>query len=410
LQGISTVVASDFVIEPATAPAAVAGEPVNLDPAATAVTDGAVVATTSADAMSNWTANGALLADGNGTVPTTDVGKNFDADRGPIDWIGSAGFASSVEAQTHPTEDANDNAVITPANGPSIAPHSVHLAGPMANNLTFSPAPVPDSAGAMTSGDGAAMPLNGAVSNINITAPNATVDSAEQQLNAHDITPEGDGRIAHSHNHSNANSEASSVVASNDEDDAISSGDHAGNGELIPTNAGTINAAGTHGHAIDTGSSVEHHSGGPEASGNHGLAVAGSTAHSGHPQSDGGSQTVSGEADGHGVAAMHGTGEHHSEASSVSDMVFGPVAGRAHGLGDSFHFNSAISASDGPGVVNLADLDLTPGSASHHENAAAQGTPVISEEAQTIDASPPGHHSTHIAAPDHAHVPHDLVV
>ena len=410
LQGISTVEASDFVIEPATAPAAVAGEPVNLDPAATAVTDGAVVATTSADATSNWTANGALLADGNGTVPTTDVGNNFDADRGPIDWIGSAGFASSGEAQTHPTEDANDNAVITPANGPSMAPHSVHLAGPMANNLTFSPAPVPDSAGAMTIGDGAAMPLNDAVSNINITAPNATVDSPEQQLNAHDITPEGDGRIAHSHNHSNASSEASPVVASNDEDDAISSGDHAGNGELIPTNAGTINAAGTHGHAIDTGSSVEHHSGGPEASGNHGVAVAGSTAHSGHPQTDGGSQTVSGEADGHGVAAVHGTGEHNSEASSISDMVFGPAAGGTHGLGDSFHFKSAISASDGPGVSNVADLELTPGSASHHENAAAQGTPVLSEEAQTIDASPPGHHSTHIAAPDHAHVPHDLVV
>ncbi len=237
------------------------------------------------------------------------------------------------------------------------------------------------------------MLLNAAVSNINITAPNAAGESAEQQLNAHDITPEGGGRIAHSHNHSNANSEASSVVAPNDKDDAISSGVHAGNGELIPTNAGTINGAGTHGHTIDTGSSVEHHSEGPE-----------------HPQTDGGSQTVSGEADGHGVAAMHGTGEHHSEASSISDMVFGPAAGGTHGLGDSFHFNSAISASEGPGVINVADLDLTPGSASHNENAAAHGMPVISEEAQTIDASLPGHHSTHIAAPDHAQVPHDLMV
>ncbi|WP_334406816.1 VCBS domain-containing protein [Bradyrhizobium sp. AZCC 2289] len=369
LQGVSTVESSDFVIDPATAPAAVASDAINLDPAATATTtnDGAVVATTSADATSNWTVNdGTLLADGNGTVPTTDVGNNFFADRG---WFGSIGydrFISFGEIQTHATEDANDNAVITLANGQSIVPHNVHVTAPTENHFAFGPTPVLDNVGAITIGDGAAMLLNGAVSNINITAPNAAVDSAEQQ--------------------------------------------HAGNGELIPTNAGTINAAHTHGHTIDTGSSVEHHSEGPEASGNHGLAVAGSIAHSGHPQSDGGSQTVSGEADGHGVAAMHGTGEHNSEASSISDMVFGPVTGGTHGLGDSFHFNSAISASEGPGVINVADLDLTPGSASHHENAAAHGTPMISEEAQTIDASLPGYHSTHIAAPDHAHVSHDLMV
>jgi hypothetical protein len=367
LQGVSTVESSDFVIDPATAPAAVASDPINLDLAATTVTDGAVVATTSADATSNWTVNdGTLLADGNGTVPTTDVGNNFFADRGWFDSIGHDRFISFGEIQTHATEDANDNAVITLANGQSIVPHSVHVTAPTENHFAFGPTPVLDNVGAITIGDGAAMPLNGAVSNINITAPNAAVDSAEQQ--------------------------------------------HAGNGELIPTNAGTINAAGTHGHTIDPGSSVEHHSGVPEASGEHGPADAGSIAHSGHPQSDGGSQTVSGEADGHGVAAMHGTGEHNSEVSSISDMVFGPVTGGTHGLGDSFHFNSAISASDGPGVVNLADLDLTPGSASHHENAAAHGTPMISEEAQTIDASLPGHHSTHIAAPDHAHVSHDLMV
>jgi hypothetical protein len=89
-------------------------------------------------------------------------------------------------------------------------------------------------------------------------------------------------------------------------------------------------------------------------------------------------------------------------------MVFGPSA--THGLGNSFHFNSAISDSEGPRAVNLADLDLTPGSVSHHENAAAQGAPVISGEAHTIDAPPPGHHSTHIAAPEHTHAPHDLMV
>jgi len=264
-----------------------------------------------------------------------------------------------------------------------------------------------DNAGATTIGDGAAVPLNSATSNI--TAPNAAVESAEQQLNAPDITPEGGGSAAHSHNHASANSEASSVGAPNNEDDTISSGVHAGNSELIPTNAGTINAVGTHGHTVDTGSSVEHHSEGPEAPGEHGLAVAGSVAHSGHPHADG-SQTVSGETDGHGVAAVHGTGEHNSEASSISEMVFGPAASATHGLGDSFHFNSAISDSEGPRAVNLADLDRTPGSASHHENAAAQGTPVISEEAQTIDAPPPGHHPTHIAAPEHTHAPHDLMV
>jgi VCBS repeat-containing protein len=123
LQGISTVATSDFVLAPTTAHAGIAGEPINSELAATAENDGAVVAMT--------------IADGSGTVPTTDVGSSFDAARDQIDLMGDARFTSFGEVRPHSTEDANNN-VVSLASGQSIALQRVHVTTPM-DNFAFAP-------------------------------------------------------------------------------------------------------------------------------------------------------------------------------------------------------------------------------------------------------------------------------
>jgi hypothetical protein len=88
-------------------------------------------------------------------------------------------------------------------------------------------------------------------------------------------------------------------------------------------------------------------------------------------------------------------------------------------LGDFFHFKAEISSSKGLGVIGVAELDQIPASSSHHDDAAAtHGPPAISDGAQALEPSLPGHHSADdfSIVPDHAmghvvtHVQHDLIV
>ncbi len=326
----------------------VAGEPINLALAATADNDAAVVTMTIADLSSDWTVkDGALLADGNWTVQTSDVGYSFDAARDQVELIDYARFTSSDEVQTHSTECTNDDAVITLASGQSIELQRV------------------------------------------ITALNAADDRAELRLIEHGLTPEGGGWIGPSHSDWKINSGTSSIATLNNEDHRA----------LILKNAGSINAADTHGHTIDTGSNVVLNSGLLKASESGG----------------GGNHSISGEVSEHGTAPMHGAGALDFGPSSTSHVVFGSGAAGTLGLGDSFHFKNEISGFEGSGAIGLADVDHTPASISHSENNARTSGP---EGAQTIELSLPGQHSAdHFnIVSDHAggavvtHVPHDLMV
>jgi VCBS repeat-containing protein len=96
--------------------------------------------------------------------------------------------------------------------------------------------------------------------------------------------------------------------------------------------------------------------------------------------------------------------------SSTAQVPSGPAAAGMPGLADSFHFRDATSGFTDSGLI--AELDRTPASNDHHEDAAATGGPQ-----QTIELSGPAHPSS----PDHfdfapghpwgaSHVPHDLIV
>ena len=353
LQGIVTIQASDFIYEPTTAPVVLASDSIDLGMAATA--DGTVVTTTSAVVSSDSTvSDGALIVDWNWTVQTTKEGFSFDAARDQIDSIGYARFTSSDEVRTQPTEYTDDDAVITLASGQSIELQRVHVTALMDNNFAFDQSLVPDSAGAVTIGNGAVMAQSGTIHST--AALDAAGDRAELQLIKHGLALEDGDRIVPSHS-DKINSGTSSIATNNEDHRALKASENGG----------------------------------------------------------GGNHSISGEASEHGTAPMHGAGAPDFEPSSTAHAVFGSGAAGTLGPGDSFHFKDKISGFEGSGVIDLADVDHAPASISHRENAAGTRGP---EGAQTTELSLPGQHSADnfSMVPDHAggtvvtHVHHDLMV
>ena len=283
LQGVVSVESLDFVFV-AAAPAAAAVEPINLELAAMAETDAAVLAMTVADGSSEGTVN---LTDA--TAQTIDVGFGFDADRDRFDFD-HARFASFGEDRTQPTQGTDDNAVVTPKNVQLVVPH--HVTELTANGFAFDPAP----ASAMTAYDAVMYP-NGAIHNASITAPNAPY-MTELQLNVQGQAPEGSGGNAPSHGHGNPGSEINPIVALNNDENLGVPEDSGKQGPAVASPVENSGEPPTHGddHSIpaDASGNAPSHSHGnpgsemnpivalnndenlgvPEASGKHGPAIA----------------------------------------------------------------------------------------------------------------------------------------
>ena len=183
-----------------------------------------------------------------------DTVYSFDAAHDQIDLIGYAGVSSFADIQTHLTENSNGSAVITLGSGQSIELQGVHAATLTASNFVFNQTPTFDNASTMTIGDGAALPLSGTVNNTGTIALNSTGDETDLQIIGHGMTLEGGGKIVLSDSDLNVISGTSSNVTLDNKDNMISGAGQLGHGELSLTNAGTINATGTHALVIDTGS------------------------------------------------------------------------------------------------------------------------------------------------------------
>ena len=147
----------------------------------------------------------------------------------------------------------------------------------------------------MTIGDGAVMPLSGTINNTGTIALNSTGDETDLQLIEHGVTLQGGGQIVLSDSDANVISGTSSSVTLDNEDNTISGAGQLGNGELTLTNAGTIDATGTHALTIDTGSNLVMNSGVLEASGSGGMTVASGIVNSGVLWANGATLTVQGQ-------------------------------------------------------------------------------------------------------------------
>jgi hypothetical protein len=348
-----------------------------------------------------------------------DTVYSFDAAHDQIDLIGYAGFTSFADIQAHLTEGANGNALITMGDGQSIELQGVHAAALTQDNFVFDQAPTVDNAGTMTIGDGAVLPLSGTIHNTGTIALSSTGDETDLQLIEHGVTLEGGGKIVMSDSDANIISGTSSGVTLNNEDNTISGAGQLGNGELTLTNAGTINATGTHALTIDTGSNAVVNSGVLEASGSGGMMVESAIVNSGVLWANGATLTVQGQVSGNGTATIDGVGTLDFEASTIANVVFGSGTGGTLKLGDSFHFNGTISGFGGSDVIDLANVASATASISYHENAAGTGgTLAISDGAQTLGLSLFGDYSADnfSVVPDPVHgtlityVHHDLIV
>ena len=344
-----------------------------------------------------------------------DTVYSFDA-ADQLDLIGYAGFTSFADIEAHLADDANGDAVITLGDGQSIELQGVHAVALTENNFVFDQTPTVDNAATITIGDGAVLPLSGTIVNTGTIALNSTGDETDLQLIEQGVTLEGGGKILLSDSDANIISGTSSGVTLNNEDNTISGAGQLGNGELTLTNAGTIDATGSHALTIDTGSNLVTNSGVLEASGSGGMMVASGIVNWGLLWANGATLTVQGAVSGNGTATIDGIGILDFEASTIANVVFGSGTGGTLKLGDSFHFNGTISGFGGSDVIDLANVAAANASISYHENTAGTGgTLAISDGAQTLELSLLGHYSADnfIIFPDQLHgtsityVPHD---
>jgi hypothetical protein len=330
--------------------------------------------------LSGATVDDGALTNGNWTVRTADAGNSFDAGRDWPDMLGHAGFTFD-EGRSRAAEDTNGEAVITLTNERAFEPIRAHVTAAAENDLAFGQTPV-------------LQPIE------------------------HVATPGDDGWLAGFHRHWNSNSAISSIDTWTIDDHSFSRGNQFNHDEPVLANAGLVQAAHTHEHTIDAGPSEVHTPGVLEASRNHGLGVASAIEHSQGPWTDGGHETKSGGANGHGVVG--GSGAPDPQTSSIAEVVFGSGASGTRGLGDAFHFKDEISGLRGSDVVDHADPGFIPASISHPDIGAGtsvahapsgemQAIELVSLEQQSAD--------NFSIAPNQADgdivltkVPHDLIV
>ena len=251
-----------------------------------------------------------------------DVIYNFDASQDQIDLIGYAGFANFDDVQSHLTTDANDNAVITLADGQSITLFGVAADSLSASDFVFDQTPVTNNTGTMTIGDGALLPLSGIVNNTGTIALDSAGSTTTLELIQHGITLEGGGRLTLSDSDQNFISSATAGVTLTNVDNTISGAGQIGDWQMTLVNSGTIIANGTHALLIDTGPNVVTNSGTLEATGSGGLIVNSDIANSGLIWADGGNITINGAVTGTGSALISGASTLEFGAASSINVTF----------------------------------------------------------------------------------------
>ena len=358
LQGIVSVEASDFVYTAATASAAVAGEPIDLELAAMAENDEAIVTMTTADASSDWTvSDDALLTDANWTALTAGERDSFV-------------FSSDGEARTYSTESTNDDAaIVTPTSEQSIEVPQVNVAAPAANDLTLDQK----------------LMLDATLHVASFAAPSNDIVAAP-------LVDHGQPLDDDSRSHTEPHSATHSNIPSNQ--------DHGqGHDHKLPTVKDVAIADDARGDASRASSNI-----GPnfqavevrEDSGNHRL--------------------IPDELSKQDTASKHGASD--DEPATVH-AASGAAAAHKQGHGDTFHFKDKMSGPKASDVVEKdSEMDAVVAPISPSDKTAAPDYPsTVSEIAQLIEPSPSKHHpydhfnhgGGHMGN-GHAHAAFDLIV
>ena len=251
-----------------------------------------------------------------------DVIYSFDASHDQIDLVGYAGITSFNDVASHLSTDANGDAVIALADGQSITLDGIAADSLSASNFVFDQTPVMDNAGAMTIGDGALLPLSGAINNAGTIALDSTGHVTTLELIQHGITLQGGGHLTLSDSDANLISGAAPGVTFTNADNTISGAGQLGDWQMTLVNNGTIAATGAHALIIDTGSNVAINTGTLNSTGSGGLIVNSDVSNAGLLWAHGGDITVNGSVSGAGGALITGDATLEFAAAASINVTF----------------------------------------------------------------------------------------
>ncbi|MFZ1885892.1 MAG: VCBS domain-containing protein, partial [Rhodoplanes sp.] len=251
-----------------------------------------------------------------------DVIYSFDASHDQIDLVGYAGITSFNDVASHLSTDANGDAVIALADGQSITLDGVTADSLSASNFVFDQTPVTNNAGAMTIGDGALLPLSGAIDNTGTIALDSAGHATTLELIQHGITLQGGGQLILSDSDANLISSAAPGVTFTNADNTISGAGQLGDWQMTLVNNGTIAATGAHALIIDTGSNVVINTGTLDSTGSGGLIVNSDVSNAGLLWAHGVDITVNGSVSGAGGALITGDATLEFAAAASINVTF----------------------------------------------------------------------------------------
>ena len=296
----------------------------------------------------------------------------FDVAEDTVDLVGYAGLASFADLASHLSEDANGNAVITLGADQSITLDGVHASDLTAANFEFDHVATVNNAGTIDIGNGAMLPLGGAIANSGTIELNSAGSQAELQLEG-GATLTGHGSVVMSDDSNNLIDGSGVHGTLTNVDNTISGAGEIGGGDLALVNGGTIDATGTNALVIDTGANVVSNSGTLEASGSGGLVVHGDVDNSGLLWANNSGLTIEGHVGGTGSALISGTGSLEFGAGAHADVAFDAGSAGTLKLDDSIDFSGVISGLNNASKIDFADIAFGAHTeASFTEN--AQGT------------------------------------
>ncbi len=236
-----------------------------------------------------------------------DVIHDFNVASDKIELAGFSG-AQNFAAIQGDISSVNGNAVITLGAGETITLDGVSAASLTASDFAVGSAVSLKNGGAMTLGDGASLPIGGAVQNGGSIDLNSTGDLTNLQILSSGAQLSGAGKVVLSDNSENLISGTTSTALLTNLNNTISGAGDIGGGQMSLINEGVIDATGTNGLVIDTGANSAINTGTLEATGAGGLTVASALVSTGKILANDADVTLEGAVSGKGTATISGSG------------------------------------------------------------------------------------------------------
>jgi hypothetical protein len=215
--------------------------------------------------------------------------------------------------------------------------------------------------GTMQLGDRSKLPLSGTVQNSGTIELNSTGDETDLQLIGRGVAFTGAGHIVLSDSAQNIISGTSADVTMTNADNIVSGAGQIGNGKLVLTNGGTIDATGANSLTIDTGANVVINSGTLEATGSGGLTVQSDVINTGFLWANGGDTTFRGNVTGDGSALISGLASLEFGAGSSQNTAFAAGSSGTLVLDQASYFSGIISGMTSSNHLDLLDFSFAKG-------------------------------------------------